>query len=351
MRTAPLERIRAEFKLWEIAEIVDGKVEGDKDLRIRGACGLKEARVGDISYISHSKHIALLEKSNASAVVATKDLKWNKKPVIRVDKPSLAFLKVLSLWNSSEGFKRSGIHPRAVISETAVIGKNVTIGPGTVIEDDCVLGSESVVLANSFIGQGTQIGQNVIIYPNVTVREKTLIGNRVIIHSGASIGSDGYGYETVDGKHIKIPQLGNVELEDDVEIGSNSCVDRARFGTTLIKKGTKIDNLVQIAHNCTIGEGCLIVSLVGIAGSAELGDHVVLAGQVGVQGHSRVGSRSVIGSQSGVYTSVPDDSILLGTPPLPIRQEKERIIYSIKLPQLFKDVKELKKRLDGKASS
>jgi UDP-3-O-[3-hydroxymyristoyl] glucosamine N-acyltransferase len=333
--------------LREIAQFVGGRVEGDAGTRISGACGLREAVACDLTYLSHSKHLPLLDKSQASAAIVGENVQWSKKPVVKASNPSVAFLKALDLWKK-EAFAHREISPKAIISKKANLEDNLHIAPGVVIEDDCVIKKGCTILANSFIGRGSVVGEDVLIYQNVTVREECRIDARVILHPGVVIGADGYGYEQVDGRHVKVSQMGNVWIEEDVEIGANSCVDRARFGTTLIKKGTKIDNLVQIAHNVVVGEHCLIVSQAGIAGSAELEDRVVLAGQVGVVGHLKIGANAIIGAQSGVHTSVPKDAILLGSPPIPIRQYKEQVIYMQRLPKLFKEVRDLKKQLEKK---
>ena len=336
--------------LKDIARLIDGKLVGDEKILIRGACGIRESLTGDITFLADLKYLPLLKESKASAVIVGENVDYHQKPTIKTPNPSVAFLKVLDIWKPREAVWGKGIHPKAVVASKAHIGKGVTVGAGAVIEDDCVIGNNTAILANVFVGQGCQIGENTVLYPNVCIRERTHIGNRVILHCGVVIGSDGYGFETLDGQHVKIPQVGNVWIHDDVEIGANSCVDRGRFGSTVIKKGTKIDNLVQIAHNVVIGEHCLIISQVGISGSAELGNHVTLAGQVGVVGHIKIGANAVIGAQSGVYTSVPENSVLLGSPPRPIREEKERVIYQSRLPKLFKEFKDLKKKIEEKLS-
>lgn len=334
--------------LKEVADLIGGEVIGGSGVSIRGACGAKEARGGDITFLAGPKYLPLIEQTQASAVIIGPGVEWRKKPVIRTANPSIAFLKALELWRSQERLWGGGIDPRAAVSKSARLGKDVTVGPGAVIEDDCVVGDRTAVLAGVFIGRGTEIGNDCVLYPRVVIRERCRIANRVVLHCGVVIGADGFGYETVDRKHVKVPQTGTVHIEDDVEIGANSCIDRARFGATVVGRGTKIDNLVQIAHNVTIGEDCLIVSQVAIAGSVEIGDRVVLAGQVGVVGHIRVGEDSVIGAQSGVHTTIPPHSVMLGSPPRPIRDELERMVYMTRLPELFKDVRELKKKFEEK---
>lgn len=337
--------VRREITLGEIAGWVGGELIGDPKIRIAGACGIEEAREDEITFLAHPKYQPQLAKSRARAVVLGPNGDPSGKAGVRVNEPNKAFLKILSYWLPEDPLTWKGIHASAVVSPSAQIGKDVFVGPGAVIGDDCRVGDGSSILANAVLGRAVVLGSQCLIYENVTLRDGTQLGNRVTIHAGAVLGSDGFGYEWIDGKHVKVPQTGIVAIEDEVEIGANVCIDRARFGRTLIKKGTKIDNLVQIAHNVEVGENCLIVSQVGIAGSAHLGDRVILAGQVGVVPHVTVGDDAKIGAQSGVFTSVPADSILLGSPPRPVRESKELIIYTSRLPQLFKDLKEIKNKL------
>jgi UDP-3-O-[3-hydroxymyristoyl] glucosamine N-acyltransferase len=219
------------------------------------------------------------------------------------------------------------------------------VGPHAVISEGCRIGDRSIIGANVFIGAGCQIGEDVLIYPNVTIREYVEIANRVIIHSGSVIGSDGYGYETVDGEHEKIPHVGSVLIDDDVEIGANVCVDRGRFKKTWIQKGAKIDNLVQIAHNVVIGPNTLIVSQAGISGSTEIGKNVIIAGQAGIVGHITIGDHAIIGAGAGVPKSVPANAVVLGSPAKPIQEQKRLFAYISRLPEIFKDVAALKKKI------
>ncbi|MBP9733125.1 MAG: UDP-3-O-(3-hydroxymyristoyl)glucosamine N-acyltransferase [Candidatus Omnitrophica bacterium] len=339
----------ADLTLAQIAAMVGGEAVGNSDFRVSGACGIQEAGPAEITFLKDVKYLPLLQKSRAGAVLVGRDSAYRDKPVIVVDHPAQAFLQVLTIWTTGrEDLARTGIHPTAFIDPTAMIGANVYVGAQTVIGERSRVADGATLMAGTVIGDDCVIGKDTLIYENVTVRDRSLIGDRVVLHAGVVIGADGFGYENFAGKYVKVPQRGNVRIEDDVEIGANSCVDRARFGTTVIKRGTKIDNLVQIAHNVEIGEDCLVIAQVGIAGSAKLGDGVILAGQVGVVGHVKVGTRAIIGAQSGVFTDVPDGSILLGSPPLPIREEKERIIYISRLPKLFKDFKEIQKKLQDR---
>lgn len=338
----------ADLTLAQIAGLVGGEVVGDSHFRVSGACGIQEAGPAEITFLREAKYLPLLKKSQAGAVIVGRDSAYRDKPVIVTENPAKAFLQVLSLWTTGkEDLAKTGVHPSASVAASAVLGKDVFVGAGAVIGERTQVGNGSSIMPGAVIGDDCRIGQDTLIYENVSVRDRSRIDDRVVLHAGAVIGADGFGYENINGRYMKVPQRGNVWIQDDVEIGANSCVDRARFGTTLIKRGAKIDNLVQIAHNVEIGEDCLVVAQVGIAGSSKLGDGVILAGQVGVVGHVTIGSRSIIGAQSGVFTDVPEQSVLLGSPPLPIREEKERIIYLSRLPKLFKDFKEIQKKLLG----
>ena len=333
------------LELRKIAELVGGEIVGKADISITGVAGIKEARPGDITFLANPKYLSFLEETQASAVITSRDVASKTKSLIRTSDPSQAFTKVIAFFAPARPLEALGIHPTAIIDPNAIIGEAVTIGPHVVVESDCKIGDNIILGANTFIGSGSSIGSDTRIYPNVTIREGTQIGNRVIIHSGTVIGSDGYGYETVDGVHHKIPQAGSVRIDDDVEIGANVCVDRGRFDATWIKKGTKIDNLVQIAHNVVIGENCLLVSQVGISGSTTLGKNVVLAGQAGLVGHIVLGDRVMVGAGAGVTKSIPADTVVLGQPARPIAEQKKIIVLTARLPELFKEISEIKRKL------
>lgn len=334
------------LKLKDIAEIVGGEVIGDPAIPITGVAGIKEAQEGDITFLSNVKYLPFLRQTQASAVIVEKDVVFDRKPLVRVANPSLAFTQTLSFFVPAKVSKPRGIHPSAVVDKSVLLGKDVSIGPHAVIEAGVVVGDHSTIEANVFLGEDCLIGRSVWIYPNVTIRERTKIGDRVIVHSGTVIGSDGFGYENVEGVYVKIPQTGFVEIEEDVEIGANVCIDRARFQKTWIKKGTKIDNLVQVAHNVVIGENSLIISQSGISGSSELGKNVVIAGQAGVVGHVTLGDGVILGAASGATKSWPENTILIGSPAKPIAEQKRLIALVSRLPELFKDFLEMKKKLN-----
>lgn len=331
-------------KLEEIARLVEGELVGDRSVTITGVAGIKEAKKGDITFLANTKYLPFLDQTEASAVITSKEVHSKSKTLVRTLNPSLAFTRVLSLFSDSKPERTPGIHASAVVDKTVRLGSGVSIGPHVVIGKDSVVGDNAVIEAGVFIGEACTIGADVWIYPNVTIREATEIGDRVMIHSGAVIGSDGFGYETVDGAHVKIPHTGWVQIEEDVEIGANVCVDRGRFSKTWIQKGAKIDNLVQIAHNVVIGPNCLVVSQSGISGSAELGKNVVLAGQVGLVGHITLGDNTIVAARSGVTKSFPSGSVLLGEPARPIAEQKKILVLIAKLPELFKEFLELKKK-------
>lgn len=332
--------------LEEIAKLVDGDVVGNKATVITGICGIKEAKEGDLTFIANPKYSSLMEHTNASAVITSKDIKSAPKPIIRTENPSLAFAKMVSLIAPSGAKHPQGIHKTAIISESAKIGKDAAIGPYTIVEDGVEIGERTVIYSGCYIGSKTKIGKDTLIYPNISIREKVTIGERVIIHSGTVIGSDGFGFATVKGLHQKIPQIGTVVIEDDVEIGANVTIDRARFDKTVIGRGTKIDNLVQIAHNVVVGENSIIVAQAGISGSTEIGKNVILAGQAGLVGHITIGDNAIVAAQAGVTKSVPANTKVSGYPAKPHDTAKRVNACLQRLPELVETIRDLKKRIE-----
>lgn len=332
--------------LSELAGIINGRVSGDENLRITGLSGIKEAQEGDLTFLANSKYLALAKETGASAILVSPDVELPNKPLIIVDNPSFAFAQIINEVLDAKRFVPQGIHPTAVIADDAVLGKNVAVGAHAVISPGTKIGDDTVIEPGTFIGHETHIGNSCYLYANVTIRERTQIADRVIIHSGAVIGSDGFGFELVDGIHAKIPQIGIVEIGSDVEIGANVTIDRARFQKTVIGEGTKIDNLVQIAHNVKIGKHCIIVSQVGISGSVEVKDKAILAGQAGIAGHLTIGEGAIVAAQAGVTKSVPPKTKVSGYPAMPHNEARKLHVSLKKLPEYIKTIRDLKKDIN-----
>lgn len=322
-----------------------GELSGDPGLKITGAASLGEATAGEISFFSNRKYVGLLRKTRASAIFVLPDF---AEPIsaaqIRVSNPTRAFEQVVLKLAPKPITFAPGIHPSAIVDPSAQIGERVSIQPYAVIEGGARIGDDTAIGVGTYIGHEVGIGAACLIYPRVTIRERTRIGSRVIIHSGAVIGADGFGFEVVDGRQEKIRQLGIVQIDDDVEIGANTTVDRARFGRTWIQQGVKIDNLVQIAHNVVIGKNSIIVAQTGISGSTRVGERVMMGGQVGIVGHIEIADGSMIAAQSGVSKSI-QGGVWFGYPAVPLREAKQQIAWIHRLGKLFARVKEIEKKL------
>ena len=329
----------------DLARLVGGKVTGDGKTVIRAVNGIREAGAGDITFLANSKYAPLLASTKASAVIVA-DGTPAPIPTLSVRNPDLAFGKVAEHLGGGSSRPPAGVHPTAVVSPKATLGKNVSIGAGTVVEDGASIGDNSVLYPQVYVGSEATIGPDAMIYPQVVVRERCRIGARVILHSGTVIGSDGFGYATDKGVHHKIPQVGIVVVEDDVELGANVTVDRARFGRTVIGKGTKIDNLVQIGHNVVLGQGCLLVSQAGIAGSTRLGNYVVMAGQSGLIGHLDIGDGAIITAQSGLTKDVPAGAVMSGSPASDRRTHLKELAALSKLPEALQEIRKLRQEVE-----
>jgi UDP-3-O-[3-hydroxymyristoyl] glucosamine N-acyltransferase len=335
------------YTVSQIASKVAGHVHGNASRIITGISSVEDATPSQITWLSRDGLLRKLPASKAGAVLIRRP--WlaevpEDSTAILVDRPSVAIIQVLSMFEELSAVSPD-IHPTAVIAASALLGDNVSIGPHVVIGPDTQIGDNTVLQAGVFIGQATRIGHNCVIWPHVVIRERCIIGNRVIIHPNATIGADGFGYEFVDGRHVKIPHIGNVMLEDDVEIGANSCVDRAKFSSTRIGAGSKIDNQVQIAHNVQIGEGCLLVGQVAVAGSARIGPYCVLAGRVGVSDHTILGSQVVVASCSCVSGVIPDRAQLAGTYAFDVKDWRRSQIAVRRLPKMIEQMRELGQRV------
>ncbi len=331
------------MKLSEIAEHLGASLEGDGELEITAVAGLKEASASDISFVANPKYASHVAETAAAAVIVPLD--WDRSvscATLRVENSDQSFAEVAELFYEPVPAPVSGVHPSAVVAESAQLADGVSIGAHCTIEEGVVIGKNTVIQANCVIGYKSVIGDDCLIYPLVSTREFTEIGNRVIIHNGAVVGSDGFGYAVQDdGSRTKIAQIGKVVIEDDVEIGSNVSIDRARFGKTKIGKGSKIDNLVQIAHNVVIGEHTVMCGQSGISGSTTVGSRCILAGQAGLAGHLEVGDGSIVGAQAGVMKDIAPKDFVIGSPAMNHLQAKKMIANMITLPKLKDKVKQL----------
>jgi UDP-3-O-[3-hydroxymyristoyl] glucosamine N-acyltransferase len=330
----------------ELANRLGADITGDAAAMLTGFAQIDKARAGDLTFAENDEYFAAAEASAATAIICGKDAKSDKKILLRVANPRVAFAKALAIFFPEPRFV-PGIHPSAVIAKSAQVDPTAHIGPHCTIGERVKIGANVVLQSGNFIGDDSTLGDGTNLFPNVTVYSRTQIGRRVRIHSGTVIGSDGFGYVFDTGFHRKVPQIGNVVIGDDVEIGSNVSVDRGALGSTIIGQGTKIDNLVQVAHNVEIGEHTILCAQVGIAGSAKVGSYSILAGQVGIAGHLKIGNKVTVGSKAGVMHNIPDGEMWLGIPAQPDKQAKRIMIALQRLPDLLKKVAEWERKLTG----
>ena len=328
----------------EIARVLGGNVVGNGEAIIKGIAGIAEAQPGELTFIDSPQYDSYLETTAASAVIVDAQTSAAGKTIIRVAQPRLAFARAMRIFFPAVAPGPMGIHPTVVMGKGSSVGQGVRIGAHVVIGDEIQIGDGVVIFPLVSIGDRTRIGSGTVIYDNVTIRDGIEIGCDVIVHSGTVIGSDGFGYAQDGEEHLKIPQVGTVIIEDQVEIGSNVSIDRGTLGVTRIGRGTKIDNLVQIAHNVVIGPNTLLVAQVGISGSTRIGANVILAGQVGVVGHIEVGDGAVVAAQSGVSKSVPPHTVMFGSPARGMKKAKQIEACISRLPDLFKRVQRLEKK-------
>jgi UDP-3-O-[3-hydroxymyristoyl] glucosamine N-acyltransferase len=333
------------YTVRKLAELVAGDVVGDDNVVIEDALPLSTASTGHISFLENGKHTKEVGQCKASALLVPAALAALPCPAIVVDDPLGAFLTIFKAFHRVPEPPGPGIDPRAYVHPSARLGDGVSLQPFVTIGENAVLGDRSRLYPGVVVGRNCVLGSDVVLFPNVVVYDGCRLGNRVIIHANAVIGADGFGYRQHGGRHIKIPQLGGVEIADDVEIGACSTVDGGTFQATRIGEGTKIDNLVQIAHNCQIGRHNLFVSQAGVAGSCVTGDYVVVAGQAGIADHLHLGDGAMIGAQAGVIADVPPGQRLLGTPARPEREAKLVAINAERVGELRKDVRRIKQHL------
>jgi UDP-3-O-[3-hydroxymyristoyl] glucosamine N-acyltransferase len=330
-------------KLTALASLVDGEILGNQDIEISGVSGILEAQKGDITFLSSNKYIKDLPNCKASCLIVKEPMQDIGITQLKVSNPYLAYAKLLEHFYVKPQ-KPTGISKHSFVSDKARLGRNVSVFPFAYISDGVSVGDGTIIYPYVYVGESTSVGEHCILYPHVTLRERIQVGNNVIIHAGSVIGSDGFGYVFDGGIYHKIPQVGGVVIEDDVEIGSNVSIDRATTGNTIIGKGTKIDNLSQIAHNVKIGYNTIIIAQVGISGSTEIGDYVTLAGQVGIADHAKIESQTMIGAQSGVMGTISRGAYS-GSPAMPHREWlKAQAVFS-RLPELQKKIRELEAKI------
>lgn len=333
----------------QIAHALGGSLEGNASAVVSGFANIEEAKAGQLTFLSNPKYEPHLYTTEASIVLVNSDLVLREAvnaTLIRVPNAYVALAQLMQMVDEAIRPRYSGIDPRAVVQEGAIIGQGVYIGAGAVVEAGAVLGDGVQVYPNSYIGQGSELGEGTIIYPNVTIYHGITIGKRCIIHAGAVIGADGFGFAPqLDGYH-KIPQLGNVIIEDDVEVGANTCVDRATLSSTIIRRGAKLDNLVQVAHNCQVGAHTVMAAQGGMAGSASIGSWCQTGGQVGIAGHLKIGDRVQLGGQTGVIGNLKSDQQLLGSPAMDARQAMRIYATMGKLPDMYRQIATLQKELE-----
>ncbi len=329
------------MRISEVAKIIGGDVEGDAGREACGVSSLDVAAEGSVVWLERRRDVELLNGKDPAAVICPPDVELEGRTVIRAKNSKLAFAKAVELFNPYRKHE-PGIHPSAVVSPGANVHPTSAIGPNCCVESGANVGAGSVLRANVFIGLGARVGEGCLLHPNVVVLDGCELGNNVTLHSGVVIGADGFGYVRDErGSHYKVPQAGRVVIEDDVEIGANSAVDRATLGETRVGRGAKIDNLVQIGHNTVIGARCIICGSSGLSGSVNVGADTIMGGQAGVSDHVNIGSGAIIGGKAGVISDVPDGKFYSGFPARPHRDNIKMIAAAEKLPELIKKVEEL----------
>jgi len=332
------------YTVAEIALLAGGSVIGDASIIVNGFASAAEAKAGDLTFAEKESYFLAAEQGGASVVLVPPGLSSTTKTLIVVADARVAMAKLMPYFFPEQTFA-PGIHPSASIAPGARIDPTAHIGPHCAVSDGVTIGARSVLMGGNPVGAGTTVGDDVRLHPQVTLYDRTVVGNRVRIHAGTTIGSDGYGYVFDQGQHRKVLQVGNVVIHDDVEIGANAAIDRGALGSTVIGAGTKIDNLVHVAHNVEMGRHCLIMGQVGFAGSTHLGDYTVIASQSGIAGHLKLGRQSTVGAKSGVMRDIPDGGTVLGIPAAPDKHTKRQWIALQQLPGMLRRVRELEKQL------
>ena len=349
-------KLNMEFTAKQIAEFVQGRIEGQENVTVHTFAKIEEGTPGAISFLSNPKYTHYLYETKSSIVLINEDVELEK-PVsptlIRVKNAYECVAKLLQLYESMKP-KKSGVDPLAFISPKATIGENVYIGAFACIADSAVIGNGTQIYPHTVIGEGVRIGENCLLYPNITVYQGCVIGNNVTIHAGCVIGADGFGFAPNTEGYMKIPQIGIVVIEDDVEIGANTCIDRSTMGQTVVHKGVKLDNLIQVAHNCEVGENTVMSAQVGLAGSTKIGAWCMVGGQAGFSGHIKVADKTFIGAQAGVISNTKSGQQLIGAPAIDAKTFFKARAIDSKLPDMYKqlaalqrEIDELKKKVEG----
>ncbi len=333
-----------EARLQDIAHLIGAELDGDPEALVSNIAGIDKAGQGDLTFVANPKYVQFIPTTGATAIICSPDITAEGKNLLKVDNPYLAYAKVMQFVFPPK--KQNGkVDSRAFVGRDVRLGDHVTVYPFAYIGDGCEIGDNTTIYSGCSIGDKVTIGSDTLIYPNVTIREQCAVGSRVIIHAGAVIGSDGFGFAKDGPKYFKIPQIGNVEIEDDVEIGANVAIDRAAMGSTRIGRGTKVDNLVQVAHNVVTGQDCAIVSQVGISGSTKLGDRVVLAGQAATVGHITIGDDVIVGARGAPSSDIPAGQIVSGAPHMPHRTWLRATKCIPKLPEMRRNIAALERRI------
>lgn len=336
-----------EFTVAQIAQLLDAEVVGNPEAIIRTVCKIEEGIESGLTFLANPKYTHYIYETKATAVIVNKDFVPEHEvhtTLIKTENSYLALAKLLDIYNQMKPSK-VGISDRAYIAPTAKIGENVYIAEFVSVGENAMIGNNTKLYPHVYVGDYGKVGNNSTLHSGVKLYTECVVGNDCIIHAGTVIGADGFGFAQHDGEYVKVPQIGNVVIEDNVEIGANTCIDRATMGSTFIHKNVKLDNLIQVAHNVELGEGTAAAAQVGFSGSTKVGKHCIFAGQVGIAGHLEIGDQVIVGAQSGVMSNINGPQIVLGSPAVPVSEEKKLIIYRKKLPELFKQVRDLEKQL------
>lgn len=333
------------FTLERLAGEVGGTLRGDASLRVTGVASLDAAGEGDLAFVTNPRYAKAAMATRASVILCEKEIPGLSKPYLLSPNPYAALAKIIRLFHPAPGLA-PGIRSGAHVDPAAKVHPSAVILPGASVAAGAVVGPRTLLFPGVYLGENSALGEDCLLYPNVTVRENCVIGDRVILQPGVVVGSDGFGFAKEGEKYLKIPQVGNVIIENDVELGANVCVDRAVLGSTRIGKGTKLDNLIQVGHNVSIGEHTVMAALTGISGSTRVGNQVVMGGQVGIAGHLKIGDGVVLATRTGVMEDIPDKGVYWGSPSGPMSEEMKKVAAYQQLPQLIKRIRSLERALE-----